>query len=50
MKIKPRYKKELQKKVRPKSPWIFKKSVFRDFRPDSSKILNDCFEKDWIYI
>jgi hypothetical protein len=35
MKIKPRQKKELIKKIRPKSPWMFKKSVFRDFRPDS---------------
>ena len=47
MKIKPRQKKELSKKIRPKSAWVFKKSVFRDFRPDTIKLLNDCFETDW---
>jgi len=30
-----------------KTPWDFNKSVFKDFKPDSAKLLDDCFEFDW---
>jgi hypothetical protein len=30
-----------------KTPWDFFKSVFKDYKPDTDAILNDCFEFDW---
>jgi NLR family CARD domain-containing protein 3 len=32
---------------REKTPWDFKKSVFRDYVPDNELILAKCFEYDW---
>ena len=34
-------------KERLKTPWDFFKSVFRTYKPDDKKILNNCFEIDW---
>lgn len=40
-----------QKKIkgihREKTPWDFKKSVFKDYIPDNELILAKCFEFDW---
>ena len=33
---------------REKTPWDFKKSVFRDYVPDNENILTKCFEYDWV--
>ena len=30
-----------------KTPWDFFKSVFKDYRADTEKLLDDCFEIDW---
>lgn len=30
-----------------KTPWDFKKSVFRDYIPDNELILSKCFDYDW---
>ena len=30
-----------------KTPWDFFRSVFRDYKPDTDSLLNDCFEFDW---
>ena len=30
-----------------KTPWDFFKSVFKQYRPDNQKMLDDCFEIDW---
>lgn len=32
---------------REKTPWDFKKSVFKDYIPDNEVILSRCFEYDW---
>ena len=32
---------------REKTPWDFKKSVFKDYIPDNEIILSRCFEYDW---
>ena len=32
---------------REKTPWDFKKSVFRDYIPDNEHILSKCFDYDW---
>ena len=32
-----------------KTPWDFYKSVFKTYRPDNQKLLDDCFEIDWQY-
>jgi len=32
---------------REKTPWDFKKSVFKDYVPDNEEILAKCFETDW---
>jgi len=32
-----------------KTPWDFYKSVFRTYRSDTQKMLDDCFEIDWQY-
>ena len=29
------------------TPWDFFKSVFRDYKPDTVQLLEDCFEFDW---
>jgi len=30
-----------------KTPWDFYKSVFRTYKQDNKKLLDDCFEVDW---
>ncbi len=30
-----------------KTPWDFKKSVFKDYIPDNELLLAKCFEFDW---
>ena len=30
-----------------RTPWDFSLSVFASYKPDTTKLLNDCFEKDW---
>jgi hypothetical protein len=30
-----------------RTPWDFYKSIFKDYKPDTPKLLNDCFENDW---
>ena len=32
---------------RPKTPWDFKKSMFKDYKFDTKHILAECFEYDW---
>jgi hypothetical protein len=32
---------------REKTPWDFKKSVFKDYIPDNENLLSKCFEYDW---
>jgi len=32
---------------REKTPWDFKKSVFKDYIPDNEIMLSRCFEYDW---
>jgi len=32
-----------------KTPWDFYKSVFKTYKPDNQKLLDDCFETDWPY-
>lgn len=34
-----------RRKVR--TPWDFSLSVFASYKADTTKLLNDCFEKDW---
>jgi hypothetical protein len=40
-----------QKKIkglrREKTPWDFRKSVFKDYIPDNEQILTKCFDFDW---
>jgi len=33
--------------LRVKTPWDFMTSVFAPYKPDTSKILNECFLFDW---
>ena len=40
----PKYIKGLR---REKTPWDFKKSVFKDYIPDNENLLTKCFEYDW---
>ena len=30
-----------------RTPWKYSLSVFRDYKPDTAKILEQCFEFDW---
>ena len=34
-------------RARVKTPWDFYKSVFKTYKSDNPKILDDCFEIDW---
>ena len=48
MKVKPRPSpKDLGAREHLKTPWNFKNSVFRDYKPDNAALLNKCFEVDW---
>ena len=33
--------------LRPETPWDFFKSVFKEYKPDTDRLLGDCFETDW---
>lgn len=39
--------KGLGKRSQVRTPWDFSLSVFAAYKPDTTKLLNDCFEKDW---
>lgn len=30
-----------------KTPWDFYKSIFKDYKPDTESLLDNCFEVDW---
>lgn len=30
-----------------RTPWDFNLSVFKTYKPDNHRLLNDCFELDW---
>jgi hypothetical protein len=30
-----------------RTPWDFHKSIFKDYRPDTQNLLDECFELDW---
>lgn len=32
---------------RVKTPWDFMNSVFAKYKPDTERILNECFQFDW---
>lgn len=32
-----------------KTPWDFAKSVFKNYKPDNFKLLEECFDLDWNY-
>jgi hypothetical protein len=44
---KPRKRKLLEIRKHLKTPWDFNKSVFKDYKPDTEKLLNDAFDNDW---
>ena len=48
--IRPRVVKNLGSRSSLRTPWLFKKSAFSNYRPDSHTLLNDCFEHDWQFI
>ena len=50
MGVKPREIKRLGPKDRVKSPWRFKTSAFRSYKPDTKKLLDQCFEVDWEFL
>lgn len=39
---------KLKGDLRIKTPWDFLNSVFAKYKSDTDKILNDCFEEDWV--
>lgn len=39
--------KVLKGKARIKTPWDFFKSVFKQYKPDTTKIIEQCFDFDW---
>ena len=39
---------ELAGRASLKTPWDFFKSVFKPYKADNQKILDDCFETDWL--
>ena len=50
MRVKPRGHKTLGVRSTVRTPWIFEKSAFRQYKADDKKILDKCFEFDWSYI
>jgi hypothetical protein len=48
--IRPRVVKRLGTRASLRTPWLFNKSAFSQYRPDSHSLLNDCFEYDWQFI
>lgn len=39
--------KNLKGREKLKTPWDFFKSVFKDYKPDTHALLDECFEFDW---
>lgn len=33
--------------IRPRTPWTFPISIFKDYKIETEAVLNDCFEYDW---
>lgn len=50
MKTKPRLVKTLGAEKRAQTPWMFKKSAFRTYKPDTRPLLDKCFDYDWSFI
>jgi len=50
MAVKPRELKSLGARDNIRTPWIFEKSVFRVYKPDTKALLDKCFMNDWKYI
>jgi hypothetical protein len=38
---------EMASRQADKTPWAFHTSIFRDYKADTAKILDKCFEADW---
>jgi len=48
MKCVPRPKPKILKgRAKIKTPWDFFKSVFKSYKPDNNRIVEQCFETDW---
>jgi hypothetical protein len=50
MMVKPRMVKRLGPRDRAKSPWQFRTSAFRNYKPDTRALLEKCFELDYAQI
>lgn len=51
MKTKPRLNNVLDdEKASKRTPWQFKLSAFRTYKPDTKQLLEKCFENDWSFI
>jgi len=50
MKTKPRLTKNLNEEETARTPWLFKKSAFRLYKPDMKQRLDKCFDCDWSFI
>lgn len=37
----------LNGRLKLKTPWDFRKSVFKNYKPDTKRVLDNCFEIDW---
>ena len=48
--IKPRVVKKLGARESLRTAWLFSKSAFSQYRPDTQSLLHDCFETDWSFI
>lgn len=33
--------------IRPRTPWSFPISIFKDYKIETDTIINECFEFDW---
>lgn len=38
---------DVGQRIKLRTPWSFRLSVFRDYRMDTAKLLANCFEVDW---
>lgn len=51
MKTKPRLNNVMDdEKASKRTPWQFKLSAFRTYKPDTKQLLEKCFENDWSFI
>lgn len=50
MAVKPRTLKAARLRDRRREPWVFGRSAFRHYKPESQKLLDQCFETDWEHI